>query len=249
VDQAVWIFIILHLLVYPASNAFNSYNDQDTGSIGGLISPPPSNNKVLHLANLLDVIAITISAIFINLEFAFLILIYVSASRLYSYRRIRIKKYPILGFLTVFIFQGGFTFIMCLYGLGEAIKPAHWIAAIAASFQIGAVYPISQIYQHESDRKDGVTTLSAKLGYTGTFIFSATCFLIATTCYFFYFQQSPTAFLLLVLMQLPLIIAFTVWFLKVSKSTTQANFRNTMRFNVLASITFNLYYTFLILLY
>ena len=43
-------FFILHLLIYPASNAFNS----DLGSVGGLENPPPSNPKMLWLANILD---------------------------------------------------------------------------------------------------------------------------------------------------------------------------------------------------
>ena len=247
-ENAIWIFIILHLLVYPASNAYNSYNDRDSGSIGGLVSPPPSNPTVLHLANTLDSIALILSVVFINFTFGLLVFLYIAASRVYSYRAIRIKKYPIMGFLTVVIFQGGFTFLICLYGLTQTISSIHWIAALAASFQIAAVYPISQIYQHESDRKDGVNTLSASLGYNGTFLFSAACFLIATICYFFYFSTSPNLFYLLLIVQLPLVLAFAIWFLKVYNSKTAANFKNTMRFNVLASITFNLYYTILIIL-
>ena len=34
--DAVFIFIILHLLVYPSSNGYNSYMDRDVGSIGGV---------------------------------------------------------------------------------------------------------------------------------------------------------------------------------------------------------------------
>ena len=46
-------FIILHLLVYPASNVFNSYYDRDTGSVGGLKNPPPTNVKMLWLRPML----------------------------------------------------------------------------------------------------------------------------------------------------------------------------------------------------
>jgi 1,4-dihydroxy-2-naphthoate octaprenyltransferase len=34
--NAVLIFFILHFLIYPASNGYNSYMDRDTESIGGL---------------------------------------------------------------------------------------------------------------------------------------------------------------------------------------------------------------------
>ena len=37
--RALLIFVILHLLVYPASNGYNSYMDRDTTSIGGLQHP------------------------------------------------------------------------------------------------------------------------------------------------------------------------------------------------------------------
>jgi 1,4-dihydroxy-2-naphthoate octaprenyltransferase len=49
-----------------------------------------------------------------------------------------------------------------------------------ASLFIGSVYPLTQIYQHEADKKDGVTSLSYKLGYSGTFVFSGIWFSIAT---------------------------------------------------------------------
>src|SRR4029077_18349443 len=37
--RAFLIFIILHLLVYPASNGYNSYMDRDDSPIGGLEHP------------------------------------------------------------------------------------------------------------------------------------------------------------------------------------------------------------------
>lgn len=33
-------FLILHLLIYPSSNGYNSYQDKDETSIGGLKNPP-----------------------------------------------------------------------------------------------------------------------------------------------------------------------------------------------------------------
>jgi 1,4-dihydroxy-2-naphthoate octaprenyltransferase len=38
-DKAVLVFILLHLLIYPASNAYNSFYDKDESSIGGLENP------------------------------------------------------------------------------------------------------------------------------------------------------------------------------------------------------------------
>ncbi|WP_240731627.1 hypothetical protein [Hymenobacter radiodurans] len=38
--RAVGVFVVLHVLAYPASNGYNSYYDRDEGSIGGLKKPP-----------------------------------------------------------------------------------------------------------------------------------------------------------------------------------------------------------------
>ena len=50
---------------------------------------------------------------------------------------------------------------------------------IAASLLIGGFYPLTQIYQHDADRKDGVLSISARLGYRGTFIFCAVVYSLA----------------------------------------------------------------------
>ena len=76
-------FFILHLLIYPASNAFNSYYDSDLGSVGGLENPPPSNPKMLWLANILDSSALLL-AFSISYYLTLLVGAYIIASRLYS---------------------------------------------------------------------------------------------------------------------------------------------------------------------
>ena len=55
------------------------------------------------------------------------------------------------------------------------------IAMIAASLLIGGFYPLTQIYQHEDDLEDGVKTISYKLGYKGTFIFTGIVYVLAFT--------------------------------------------------------------------
>lgn len=62
---------ILHVLIYPASNAYNSYFDKDEGSIGGLKNPPKVDKKLWQVANVFDVLGILLSLIFVNLAFGF----------------------------------------------------------------------------------------------------------------------------------------------------------------------------------
>jgi hypothetical protein len=60
-------------------------------------------------------------------------------------------------------------------------------------FFIGSVYPLTQIYQHEADKRDGVTSISYKLGYNGTFVFSGILFSIATVLLYYLFLPEASA--------------------------------------------------------
>ena len=113
-----------------------------------------------------------------------------------------------------------------------------------ASLFMGSVYPLTQIYQHQADKNDGVTSLSYKLGYNGTFVFSAVLFSVATLLLFYYFnmKQQQIALVVFIVLMLPVILFLSVWFAKVRKSTDNANFENTMTMNLLTSTSMNLYF-------
>jgi 1,4-dihydroxy-2-naphthoate polyprenyltransferase len=246
-------FIILHLLIYPSSNGYNSYQDKDETSIGGLKNPPKVSENLLYVSILLDTIAI-LAALYISLYFSAFVLLYIMVSRAYSYRNLRLKKHPVLGFTTVFIFQGAFTYLMASSGITDFSMENFFtlnnvICMCIASLFIGSVYPLTQIYQHEADKKDGVITISYKLGYTGTFLFSAGMFLLASVLLLYYFslKQQQIALIIFFLMMFPVVIRLLYWFNKVRKDTEKANFENTMRMNLLASTCMNVYFLILIL--
>ncbi len=116
------------------------------------------------------------------------------------------------------------------------------IAMAAASLLIGGFYPLTQIYQHEEDLKDGVETISYKLGYTGTFIFTGIVYALAF-CMLglqFFLNVEMNSFIILETIMLPVIVYFFIWFKKVLKNNEEANFKNTMRMNVLASVCSNI---------
>src|SRR5215510_6073806 len=83
--DAVIIFFVLHLLVYPSSNGYNSYMDRDQTPIGGLRDPLQPTRQLFYVTIIMDVVAIAIS-FFISIYFAAGILLYILASRAYSYR-------------------------------------------------------------------------------------------------------------------------------------------------------------------
>ncbi len=59
---------------------------------------------------------------------------------------------------------------------------------LLSSLFLGSAYPLTQIYQHEADKKDGVISLSYKLGYKGTFFFSSILFTMASIFLFYYLR-------------------------------------------------------------
>lgn len=240
--RAVIIFIILHVLVYPASNGYNSYMDRDETPIGGLKNPLQPTKQLFYSTVVMDVAAVTAS-FFISIYFALGIAVYILASRAYSYRKIRLKQYPLLGYLTVVIFQGAVTYWLVYHGSSEALyMKASPSGMIAASLLIGGFYPLTQIYQHKADAADGVETISYKLGYRGTFIFCASVYSVAMLFLGYTFLSSLmfAQFLILLIFFLPILVYFFWWAAKVWKNTDAADFKHTMRMNILASICTNL---------
>ncbi len=59
--KTVLVFFILHFLLYPASNSYNSYYDRDTDSIGLLKNPPPVEKELLTVSLMLDALAVLLS--------------------------------------------------------------------------------------------------------------------------------------------------------------------------------------------
>ena len=251
-ETTITAFVILHLFIFPSSNGYNSYQDQDETSIGGLKYPPKVTRNLFFVSLLLDIIGI-LSAFFISAYFSLFILIFVLMSRAYSYRKVRLKKYPFIGFLTVFIFQGAFVYLMAFTAITDfsvrIFTSGNIICMIVSSLFIGSIYPLTQIYQHEADKNDGVISISYKLGYAGTFIFSAALFSIATVFLFYYFtfKDQKINLILFSFIMLPVIIKLSAWFFKVRKDNSNANFENTMTMNLLTSACMNTYFLLLIL--
>ena len=248
--KAALIFFILHVLVYPASNGYNSYMDRDETPIGGLKKPMQPTKELFYTTVVLDVVAVTAS-LFISWYFEAGILLYIMASRAYSYRGIRLKKHPIIGYLTVIVLQGAVTYWLVYHGSSEALYTnASMSGMIAASLLIGGFYPLTQIYQHKEDKADGVETISYKLGYRGTFLFCASVYSVAMLFlgYTFLASLMITQFFVLLIFFLPILVYFFWWAAQVWKNEAAANFKNTMRMNLIASTCTNLAFITVVIL-
>jgi 1,4-dihydroxy-2-naphthoate octaprenyltransferase len=248
--RAILVFIILHLLVYPASNGYNSYMDRDETSIGGLKNPSSPTRELFYTTAVMDLVAIVLSAC-ISMYFLAGILGYIVASRAYSSRKIRLKKYPVIGYLTVIIFQGAITFFLVFHG-SQAQKTLHVPieAMVASSLLIGAFYPLTQIYQHDPDIKDGVRTISYLLGIKGTFLFCAVVyfFAIISLAYTFFISLEIREFFVLATCMLPALVYFLVWAAKVWKDKKNADFSHTMQMNLVGSVGTNIGFIIVLLM-
>lgn len=244
-------FVSIHLFLYPASNAYNSYFDRDEGSIGGLKAPPKVEESLLYLSLIFDVIALLLSAL-INSTFFFMVLVYGLISKAYSHPKIRLKKRPYLGLIIVSLFQGWFTFLMIVSGLEslninelliwELSKPG----LLTTMLLLGS-YPMTQIYQHSEDGQRGDRTISLILGVKGTFFFTTLVFSIATALYAIYFSSnySTEVAMIFILILSPVLVFFLWWFAKSQKSLSYVNYKNAMRLNTLSALCLNLFFIYL----
>ncbi|MBT1698606.1 UbiA family prenyltransferase [Fulvivirgaceae bacterium PWU4] len=249
-----WVFFILHFLLYPASNGYNSYFDKDEKSIGGLKNPPPVHRGLYFLSLLFDALAIALGFLKINPTFAMMLLIYGLVSKAYSHPSVRLKKYAITGWIITGLFQGFFTFVMCYTGVNDlpleaALTPTVTVPATLTSIMLWANYPMTQVYQHEEDAKRGDRTFSLMLGIKGTFYFAAIFFTLATIGFVLYlksFFQLRYAIIFLAALS-PVLVYFFYWFNLVRRDENQANHTHTMRLNFISATCLNAFFIYLFL--
>ncbi|MBC6606523.1 UbiA prenyltransferase family protein [Hymenobacter sp. BT188] len=239
--RAVGVFVVLHVLAYPASNGYNSYYDRDEGSIGGLKKPPKVSEELLHLVWLFDVLAV-VGAWLLSPMFAGLVAIYLLISKAYSYEGIRLKKYPFVSTLVVVVFQGAFTFLMTQVGVGgnsaEILASDNLLLALVSTLFLCGSYPLTQVYQHQEDRQRGDQTLSLVLGIRGTFVFAAVGLLFgAALLGFTYWQRDELRNLLIFLIATgPVVALFSRWAFLAWSDVSAASFERTMHMNQVSSL-------------
>jgi 4-hydroxybenzoate polyprenyltransferase len=252
VVRAGIVFLILHLLVYPASNGYNSYYDRDEGSIGGLKTPPKVTPELMHLVLIFDLLAVGLGTLLSPL-FGALIAIYLLVSKAYSYEGVRLKKFPIISTLVVTVFQGAFTFVMVQVGVGFSLPevlelPNLWFALVSTLFLCGS-YPLTQIYQHDEDKQRGDKTLSLILGIKGTYIFAAASLLLGTSLLLWLYLKNDQLFniLIFIICTSPVVYFFLSWFMRARRDSKSANYENTMLMNKVSSLSISSAFILMIL--
>lgn len=251
IGKSVIVLLVVHLLLYPASNAYNSYFDKDEDSIGGLEKPPPVDKNLYWFSWLLDAVALLLG-MFVNWPFIIYLLIYGFVTKAYSHDRIRLKKYPILSWLLISVLQGGITYVMTYVSINDlplsaVLEPRLLFGGLLVTLNLMAIYPVTQVYQHEEDARRGDMTISRMLGVRGTFISAAVFYALSLIGFYVYFKGSYVVGLYLLFLS-PAVLFFLRWFLRVYQNSERANYRTTMQMMWISSIGLNSFFLFLIAL-
>jgi 4-hydroxybenzoate polyprenyltransferase len=250
-SRLLWVFLSLHLFLYPSSNGYNSYFDKDEESIGGLKTPPKVTKDLYWLSLIFFIIAIGLAGL-INFSFASMIILYGLVSMAYSHPMIRIKKYPWLSWLIAGFFQGYFTFAMVYAGLSNLgwdvmLKPHILIPGLLTSLMLWGNYPLTQVYQHGEDSRRGDRTLSLVLGIKGTFSFSALVFGLSGAAFIWFFMSKNQVAICWVYLaaMAPILLFFLIWFSFIRTNPVKyANYSWAMGMNTISAICLNAFFIY-----
>jgi 1,4-dihydroxy-2-naphthoate octaprenyltransferase len=121
---------------------------------------------------------------------------------------------------------------------------------LISSLLFGGFYPLTQVYQHKQDLKDGVKTISYLLGIKGTFIFSGIMYALAELFLFMYFDERHhlSQFWILQVFFVPIVAYFIYWWWKVSRDANNASFYYSLRMNFVAATSINIAFILLYLM-
>lgn len=176
-----WIvpFVLVHVGLYGGATAYNSYHDQDQGPIGFLKRPIAATRFVRDGGIAFQVIAVAGLAVLrpvAGLVAATMALMGIA----YSHPRMRWKASTAGGLIAVALGQGAGAVLLGYLSAGGPLPAVTTLAGAAAGAGIltAGIYPLTQIYQIEEDRNRGDITLPVRIGWHGTFVFSA---IVATT--------------------------------------------------------------------
>jgi 1,4-dihydroxy-2-naphthoate octaprenyltransferase len=247
----VWaIGFVLHFLVYPASNGYNSWHDKDTSSIGGLANPPKVVPQLLTLVNVLDVLAVLLT-VAISWVSAVILALYIISSRAYSNENVRLKNNPVYSTMIVAFMQGMGVFYIVATAVhldfSGYLEPRYFLPALGSTFLILGSYPLTQVYQHEADRKAGDNTISLLLGVRGTFVWSGLMLLIGVSLILVALLQHIGLLYAIVffLSTQPATIYFVVWAISCWRNAEEATFKRSMWMSALSSISLSLALSFI----
>jgi len=243
-----WIgFIAFHIFLYSGMTAFNSYYDRDRGPVGGLSKPPPVTRALLPFSIVIQILGAILAAQ-VNLFFFVIYAIIFLLGVAYSHPKIRLKKRPIVGLVTVGVGQGVLASLggwVCGQPDLAGFEFLDWMGILAVTLVTVGFYPITQIYQIEEDGSRGDLTFAAWAGPGKTFIFGITVqFLAAFLLIYLILQLMGVVETILVAIFYSGLLVYTAyWGKNYRRADVLNNFRRVMMINSATSFGFSVIIT------
>jgi 4-hydroxybenzoate polyprenyltransferase len=160
--------LLLGLLVWViflngGTLAINSAFDRDEGDIGYLKAPPPVPNGLLGFSLLLLFGGLGLSFLLpVGFRIAYAICLVMSL--IYSVPPFRLKAVAGPDWLINMWGFGTLTPYAGYAATGAPVTPSHWLVLLAFCPLFASLYPLTQLYQFEEDRRRGDRTLALILG-------------------------------------------------------------------------------------
>jgi 4-hydroxybenzoate polyprenyltransferase len=175
---AIRALIIWVVFLNGGTLAINSVFDRDVGDIGYLNAPPPLPRYLLHfsLALLLggQLLALTLPAGF---QIAYAICFVLSI--LYSVPPFRFKAVAGVDWVINMWGFGTLTPYAAWAATGRPLDVGHGIILFAFCPLFAGLYPLTQLYQFEEDRRRGDRTLALILGMRLSLVLATLCTMLA----------------------------------------------------------------------
>ncbi|MCE1228096.1 MAG: UbiA family prenyltransferase [Firmicutes bacterium] len=175
-------WLVFVLLMNGGTLAINSAFDQDEGDVGYLKQPPKPPRYLFHVSAAMLLASLALGFLLPPI-FAWSNAACVAMSFLYSVPPARLKARAGWDLLINCL---GFGLLTPMAGWGLTGRPltAPFLAvAIGFAFLFGALYPLTQIYQIDEDRRRGDRTLVILLGESRSLILALLLALLAHGCF------------------------------------------------------------------
>ncbi|MGH7530367.1 MAG: UbiA family prenyltransferase [Gemmatimonadales bacterium] len=160
---ALWALAIWVVLLNGGTLAINSVFDRDEGDIGYLSAPPPLPRYLLHFSVTLLVTG-QLLAFTLPTAFAVVYALCFAMSLLYSVPPFRFKAVAGVDWIINMWGFGTFTPFATWAATGVPLDSAHGLVLLAFCPLFAGLYPLTQLYQFDEDRRRGDRTLALILG-------------------------------------------------------------------------------------
>jgi len=175
---ALWALLLWVVFLNGGTLAINSVFDKDEGDIGYLRAPPPLPRYLLAFSVALlvggQLLALTLPPAF-QIDYA----ICLALSVLYSVPPFRFKAVAGVDWVINMWGFGTLTPYAAWAATGRALDLGHALVLLAFCPLFAGLYPLTQLYQFDEDRRRGDRTLALILGMRPSLDIAIGCILIA----------------------------------------------------------------------